>query len=578
MLPKIDLLGGRPLDGDAATGARRAFDFLWATGSGIDALDLALRPRPESNGHASTFEPSVFAADLFATELARRCLPVVAEGRARAIDAGRLEGILVAPPRSPDVVVRRRAVLRALAADDEMRRAAEAFYARARELRDMLESRGASRDRAAEQLRRIEVLHALRKTIEALAAVGESESESERGGGRGRTAEGKQGSALEELAAWARGVRESEAFGRLRDLLAWESGASTVELSMRIGADGHVRGVTMLARRDLPSPAGDGPLSRFLRRLWRVLRGERWDEREILARLVDDVMDGLTDAALVVLRASLDLEPHLASLGLRDRARAAGLDACLPSFTTGDDPGGLRFDDLYNPFLLADAVAKDAAPPVPCDLDLEGATPIAVVTGPNSGGKTRLLQSIGVAVLLGRGGFFVPARRATLAWTPALFASLAQPATHDAPEGRLGTELLRVRDVFERARPGCLVLLDELCSGTNPSEAEELVRFVLAELAAARASAIVTTHLLDVAHRLESDPPAPHLSFRCVELDADERPTYRFVNGVATSSLARRTAERLGVTHEALARLVRERRALGDATPTTLPDDLVRSE
>jgi len=559
LLPTIDLLGAAPLLGDAAAHARRAFDFVWATGSGMDVLGAALMPRARDLAGPSTFEPSVFARDLFIAELSRRCLPVTAEGRSRSIDHARLESVLAAPPRDPEVVAQRRAVLRDLAAEGGTRAAAEAFYARTRELRDALESRGASRDRAAEQLRRIEVLHALRRSVEALARGFEAAD-----------------SALSDLSGWARDVEASDAFARLRDLLAWESGASTVELSMRVGADGTVRGVTLLARRDLAHPTGESALARLVRRFVRVLRGERWDERELLARLIDEVMEGLVDAAIATLRASLDLEPHLASLGLRDRARRFGLDACLPSIVTRSDAAGLHFEDLYNPFLLADAVAKETRPPVACDLSLGGSSPVAVVTGPNSGGKTRLLQSVGVAVLLGQGGFFVPARAAQIAWTPAIFASLAQPATHDAPEGRLGTELLRVREVFERARPGCLVLLDELCAGTNPSEAEELVRFVLAELGEVNASAIVTTHLLDVAQRLQSDPPTKQLAFRRVDLDGDERPTYRFADGVAESSLARRTAERLGVTRDALARIVRDRRERAEPEPRTLPNDLAR--
>lgn len=559
MLLPLDLLGAKPVSqhaaGDTAAHARRAFDFVWATGSGMEALDEALRPRPSE---PSTFEPSVFADDLFIAELARRCMPVVAEGRARVVDVARLQAVIQSPPRGPEVVARRRGVLRELAYDEDVRKGIEAFYARTQDLRDALESRGAARDHESDQLRRIEVLHALQRTIEALG--------SGLGGAR---------SMLIELVTWASDVQSSAPFARLCDLLAWEGGASTVDLSVRVGADGTLRGVTILERRDLRHPTGESALSRVLRRLVRVLRGDRWDEREVLARLVDEVMDSLVDVAVGVLRAGLDLEPYLGSLGLRDRARRAGLDACLPAIGVRSSDVGLRFTDLYNPFLLADAVAKEQPPPIPCDIALDGPSPIAVVTGPNSGGKTRLLQSVGVALLLGRGGFFVPASSAAIAWTPAIFASLAQASTHDAPEGRLGTELLRVREVFERARPGCFVLLDELCSGTNPSEAEELVRFVLDELAGARASAIVTTHLLDVARRLESHPPTP-LSFLRVELDDDERPTYRFAVGVARSSLARRTAERLGITHEALAKIVRERRERGDSQPETLPEELTR--
>ena len=99
--------------------------------------------------------------------------------------------------------------------------------------------------------------------------------------------------------------------------------------------------------------------------------------------------------------------------------------------------------------------------PVPCDV---GGAPLAstvLVTGPNSGGKTRLLQSLGLAQVLAQCGLFVPAHHARMALASGLLASLIEEAKADQAEGRLGTELLRIRRLFERLPPGALVLLDE---------------------------------------------------------------------------------------------------------------------
>jgi DNA mismatch repair protein MutS2 len=548
-LPPIDLLDPTPRAFDAAV-ARRALDFVWATGVGMEALDAALESTPST---ASTFEPEAFAGDLFLPDLVRRCLPVRALGVTHAPSLQRLAAIVGRPPSNPAVVARRRAVLRELADVDAMREATETFYVRVRELRDRLAASGGVRDRAAERLRRLDVLVALRDAVRATEAL------------EGAT------SSLREVAALGAQVRSAPAFRRLEELLDWESGAATVELAVRVGADGSIRGITALARRDRPSPSGESALGRLLRRLLRALRGERWDDEEVIARLVDEAFAPLADVALALLRVALDLEPYLGSLGMRHLARAAGLAVSEPSIA-GRDGGAVRLTALWNPFLLVESAQAGTAPPVACDLSLDDGAPIVVVTGPNSGGKTRLLQSIAIAVLLGQGGFFVPAAEASWRWVPSLFASIVQLAEHDAPEGRLGTELLRVRDVFEHARPGCVVVIDELCSGTNPSEAEELVRFVVEQLAALGAVVIVTTHLLDVARRLRDEPPAPRLAFREVELAADERPTFRFAEGVAPSSLARRTAERLGVTREALARLVAAR--LDQDTTPEVPEEL----
>jgi DNA mismatch repair protein MutS2 len=178
-----------------------------------------------------------------------------------------------------------------------------------------------------------------------------------------------------------------------------------------------------------------------------------------------------------------------------------------------------------------------------------------VITGPNSGGKTRLLQSLALSQLLGEAGLFVPAKKARLVRAPKLFLSLVADGDAGQIEGRLGTELLRIRSLFEQLEPGALAMLDELCSGTNPNEGEAIFEWVVSLLPRLRPQVVVSTHFLGLAARLR-DANDPRLTFLQVELDADEKPTYQFVPGVATTSLAHRVAERLGVTQEALLALV----------------------
>ena len=183
-----------------------------------------------------------------------------------------------------------------------------------------------------------------------------------------------------------------------------------------------------------------------------------------------------------------------------------------------------------------------------------------LLTGPNSGGKTRLLQSIGFVQLLAQAGTWVPARTARVPLRTGLFVSLVHESSANQREGRLGTELLRIRRLFERLEYGQLVLLDELCSGTNPSEGEQIVELVISLLTELRPQAVITTHFLQFAERLAKNPPVTNLSFLQVELDPCQSPLYQFVPGVATTSLAHLTAERLGVTREALLTLIRSKR------------------
>ncbi|HEX6239283.1 MAG TPA: hypothetical protein VFZ61_00260 [Polyangiales bacterium] len=142
-----------------------------------------------------------------------------------------------------------------------------------------------------------------------------------------------------------------------------------------------------------------------------------------------------------------------------------------------------------------------------------------------------------------------------------MFLSITEQSAAHQHEGRLGTELLRIRHVFESMRFGAFVAVDELCSGTNPAEGEEIFRMVLDLLRELHPQAFISTHFLQFAGRLAAEHGPPR-SFLQVELDARNLPTYQFVSGVASASLAQATAARLGVTREELTALVdRQRRA-----------------
>jgi DNA mismatch repair protein MutS2 len=216
--------------------------------------------------------------------------------------------------------------------------------------------------------------------------------------------------------------------------------------------------------------------------------------------------------------------------------------------------GTRRLEGLFNPLLFLQNVT-----PKPCDLPTERGDALVVVTGPNSGGKTRLLQALALTQLLGQVGLFVPCARAELRRAPRLFLSLVTDDDAAQVEGRLGTELLRIRKLFEQLEPGSVAILDELCSGTNPDEGETIFAMVVSLLPRLTPQVFVSTHFLGLAARLAKDRPVESLSFLQVDLDANEKPTYRFVPGVATSSLAHKVAERLGVTREELEAIVAEK-------------------
>jgi len=211
---------------------------------------------------------------------------------------------------------------------------------------------------------------------------------------------------------------------------------------------------------------------------------------------------------------------------------------------------------LFNPILFGQGIT-----PVACDITMEPWVTTTVVTGPNSGGKTRLLQAIGVAQMLGQSGMYAPMREGVLHRASGLFVSLIAEARADQREGRLGTELIRIRRLFENACLGSLIILDELCSGTNPSEGEEIFRLVISLLRELKPCVFITTHFLQFATRLRDETEGNDgLRFLQVKLDDRNCPTYLFEPGVAKTSLAQQTAARLGVTRDELLSLIRRNR------------------
>lgn len=531
---------------------KEALTFAFAAGSG-DALARILA---QTKLGPSEFKSSCFSADLFLEDFVRECLIPEVGGERRGPVLGYLVNLLSQPPDSLAVVEFRHAVFRELDQPGGREALDRAWLAIDR-LRAQLESPGLAQ-RVHPIHRRLDILRSFRDAIQQLA-----QDFTENTSGLGR------------IGDFARGVLASSGWEDLCQLLDHEEHLATVQVSVRVAYDGQIRGFEIVrATENRKNPLYQPPGRRLLGHLWGLLRGYRLKEREVLGRLVEHVFDGVEDAMVLCFQLLCDLEFYLSGLSLRDAAQARGLSVSLPDFLPSPSaaPGGsTSIEGLFNPFLL-----REPRPPVPCDVQADRDA-LVVVTGPNSGGKTRLLQAIGLAQLTAQVGLYVPAARSRLLWTNGLFVSLVQESSSDQREGRLGTELIRIRRMFEELSCNSLVILDELCSGTNPSEGEEIFELVVQLLAELQPQAFITTHFLQFASRLEQTAFLPNLRFLQAQLDKHQHPTYQFVPGVAATSLARQTAERLGVTRDALEVLIAERRAARaqrEACPPSSPPRL----
>jgi DNA mismatch repair protein MutS2 len=523
-----DLLSHVPTLRLDAAALKQTLTFAFASGVPGTVFEQALG---QAALPASTWDPRFFARELFLDDFVATCFAVKIEGHPFPIDRAHLVRVLSHPPSDQSTVEFRRDVFRELESSEALRRGFEGIYASLAEFRSLLEVVPMSR-RVESNRRRLDILSALKSGLDGMAEKLDGAS-----------------SGLARLRELGAEVRAGEAYRRLSDLLEFEDHLSTLDVRVKVGFDGRVRALTLVAARENEENRFyASPLGRFFDKLSLLLRGYRFSEQEVLARLIDGVFDGLEDELVKLFQLIADMEFYLAGLAFRDLATAQGLRVCLPELGSG---GERAIRDLWNPLLLPQTPAV-----VVCDVMTDRHDTTVIVTGPNSGGKTRLLQSVALVQLLGQSGFYVPAREARLALTSGLFVSFIEEARADQSEGRLGMELVRIRSLFERLRVGAMVILDELCSGTNPSEGEEIFELVVTLLAELDPQAFITTHFLQLAARISRERPVPRLAFLQVELDAGQWPTYRFVPGVAETSLAHRTAARLGVTREELLSLV----------------------
>lgn len=519
-LPVPDLLSADARVRIDVQAVRQTLVFAFAAGGPQEAFDDAVAGAALP---ASSWRRAGFARDLYVDEIVDKCLALRIAGKDYRTCARYVSRVLVAPPSEGPHVEVRRAVLAELAASPDMRRELERVYVAITRVRGLL----CAARQPAPRVRRVEILRAARETFELLAA-----------------SFGASTSALARLQAFGAAVVASEAHQRLVAYLDHDEHLASLELRVRVGADGEVRAMQLVGvRENRDNVFYVSVLRRFLARLALFVRGFRTTPGEVAERLLSDVFSGVEDAVALLFQLLGDIEVILGAMSFRDRALEKGLSVTLPALVAAGE--AFELEALYNPLLLAAGVS-----PVPCDLRV-GPRAIVLVTGPNSGGKTRLLQAVAIAQLLSEAGLFAPARSARVPKATGLFASLFEEARADQPEGHLGMELLRIRRLFDELDADAVVVLDELCSGTNPSEGEEIARLVLSLLPELGVRAFVTTHLLQFAAALAREPGA-RLEFLQVELEGGERPTYQFSPGVARTSLAQKTAARLGVTREEL--------------------------
>lgn len=219
----------------------------------------------------------------------------------------------------------------------------------------------------------------------------------------------------------------------------------------------------------------------------------REDEHYEEARILRELTDLLREHAADLDRAfgvvgELDLVRAATRLALDQRAEAPALN----------DNGRLRVVHGRHP-LLAEAETRGGAKVVPLDLDMDTGDPVLLVSGPNMGGKTVALKTVGLLVLMARAGLFVPAADGTdLPLVDEVFVDLGDEQSIEGDLSTFAGHLRNIGEMWEKAGGTSLVILDELGGGTDPEEGAALGMALLEGLAARGTLTLATTHLTAV--------------------------------------------------------------------------------
>lgn len=189
--------------------------------------------------------------------------------------------------------------------------------------------------------------------------------------------------------------------------------------------------------------------------------------------------------------------------------------------------------------------------PVPNDLHL-GSTKLLLITGPNMGGKTATLKTLGLAVLMHQCGLYVAAASAKLPVVRDVLVDIGDEQSIEASLSTFASHLKHLRYVLRHAAPDTLVLVDELGSGTDPDEGAALSQAIIETLLAQDARGIVTSHLAPLKLFALETPGLKNASmgFSLESL----APTYHLQVGQPGRSYALAIAARMGLPEDVLGR------------------------
>ena len=190
---------------------------------------------------------------------------------------------------------------------------------------------------------------------------------------------------------------------------------------------------------------------------------------------------------------------------------------------------------------------------VPVNVTIGPGWCVLVVTGPNTGGKTVAMKTMGLLALMHQSGLQIPAGPgSSLPVFDGIYADIGDQQSIERSASTFSSHMRNVIEILAQAGPSSLVLLDEIGTSTDPEEGSALAKSVLEHLAGRGVATVATTHHRTVAAFAAS---APGMTNASVQLDPETlTPTYHLTMGVPGRSYAMSVAEHMGLSEEIMQR------------------------
>ena len=268
----------------------------------------------------------------------------------------------------------------------------------------------------------------------------------------------------------------------------------------------------------------------------------REEEQRVLADLssaVAEQVDGLYALMAVLLQLDLALT----------RGRYGQWLGAVPPRLEPSSDAPFTLQNLRHPLLVWQERRQQGPAVVPVSVDVSPALRVVAITGPNTGGKTVTLKSLGLAALMARAGLWLPCSGSpTLPWCAQVLADIGDEQSLQQSLSTFSGHVKRIGRILEAIASGpapALVLLDEVGAGTDPSEGSALATALLRTLADRARLTVATTHFGELKALKYGDARFENAS---VAFDSETlSPTYHLLWGIPGRSNALAIATRLGL-------------------------------